>query len=324
MIKSHHARRLLGKAQRSGFNTLFTQAAYWGDKSPRIREARARCDIQYDVPYGEVDGSALNLDIYRPKNVSGKLPILMYVHGGAFTICSKETHRAIALIYARYGYLVFNIDYRLAPEHLFPAAIEDASVAYQWVVNHAADYGGDIDKFCLAGESAGDNLVLGLTAASAHKFEEPYAQAVWQTGVQPVAVKCLMGFLHVSEPQRHVDNPYADVIQRSIARDSARAYLGRDYQQRHPDRAFADPLCLFEEIGRTDRPLPPMFTGVGTADLCCNDTERLERAYAEAGGSIQARYYEDEMHAFHLMPWKKNSIAFWRDGLAFLDKTLKS
>ena len=78
---------------------------------------------------------------------------------------SKDTHRVMALAYARRGYVVFTINYRLGPEHLFPAPLEDASPhALVWVREHCARFGGDPSRLAIAGESAGANLVTALTS----------------------------------------------------------------------------------------------------------------------------------------------------------------
>ena len=79
------------------------------------------------------------LDIYRSTVHPPPWPVVLYVHGGGFRILSKDTHWLMGLIFARRGYLVFNINYRLAPRHTFPAALQDAAAAYAWVVRHAAE-----------------------------------------------------------------------------------------------------------------------------------------------------------------------------------------
>ncbi|MEZ4566278.1 MAG: alpha/beta hydrolase [Desulfobacterales bacterium] len=60
-------------------------------------------------------GYAHQLDIYRPLDMGLPRPVIMYIHGGGFTMCSKDTHQGIALAYADHGYVVFNINYRLPP-----------------------------------------------------------------------------------------------------------------------------------------------------------------------------------------------------------------
>ena len=112
------------------------------------------------------EGTAdITADIHRP--VSRKpAPILIYIHGGAWVSGSSKTHRPIGFGFARHGYLVFNINYRLAPEYPFPTPFEDCVAAIRWVVKNAAKYGGDASRIAIGGDSAGGNL----SAAAARCF----------------------------------------------------------------------------------------------------------------------------------------------------------
>lgn len=103
-------------------------------------------------------GGALRIRIYRPK-ASGRLPVTLYFHGGGFVICGLDTHDNICRCLAqRAETLVVSVDYRLAPEAKFPAAVEDACAALQWLHRHGADIGGDVSRIAVAGDSAGGNL----------------------------------------------------------------------------------------------------------------------------------------------------------------------
>jgi acetyl esterase len=97
--------------------------------------------------------------VYVPTGEPGPRPVLVYFHGGGWVIGSVETHdgtvRAIA---AGSGVTVVSVDYRLAPEHPFPAAIDDALAAIRWVVDHAVDLDVDPARLALGGDSAGGNL----------------------------------------------------------------------------------------------------------------------------------------------------------------------
>lgn len=101
---------------------------------------------------------ALRIRIYRPK-ASGRLPVTLYFHGGGFVICGLDTHDNICRCLAqRAKTLVVSVDYRLAPEAKFPAAVEDACAALRWAHTHAADIDGDMTRLAIAGDSAGGNL----------------------------------------------------------------------------------------------------------------------------------------------------------------------
>jgi hypothetical protein len=85
---------------------------------PRMKQRQSTFDLIEDVEYTRHGGEPLCLDILRPKG-AGPHPVLIYLHGGAFAIGSKRSHRALAAAYAAQGYLVCNVDYRLAPKHPF-------------------------------------------------------------------------------------------------------------------------------------------------------------------------------------------------------------
>ncbi|SVD73276.1 uncharacterized protein METZ01_LOCUS426130, partial [marine metagenome] len=81
--------------------------------------------IEKDIPYVSSSRVEHRLDIIRPKNIQGPLPVMFYIHGGGFRLLSKETHILFAMMFAKKGFVVVNINYRLAPAHPFPAAMED-------------------------------------------------------------------------------------------------------------------------------------------------------------------------------------------------------
>ena len=123
-----------------------TMARIWG-----LRRTR-------NIAYGQED-PAQRLDIWQPLPTGEPRPVLLYIHGGAFRILSKDSHWLMAIRFAIRGYVVVNINYRMAPKHRFPAAVQDAALALHWLHAHIADYGGDPNCVVFAGESAGGNIV---------------------------------------------------------------------------------------------------------------------------------------------------------------------
>src|SRR5690606_7801756 len=140
-----------------------------------------------------------------PVDRDGPLPTVLYVHGGAFRSLSRRTHWLMGLAFARAGFVVANVDYRLAPAHPFPAAVQDVCAAYTWWAAHAADHGGDPGRLVLAGESAGANLVTSLAICAAWRRPEPWARAVFDAGVAPRAVLPACGILQVSRAERFLE-----------------------------------------------------------------------------------------------------------------------
>ncbi len=96
--------------------------------------------------------------VYRPRSEVGALPTVVFFHGGGFVIGDLDTHDLTCRTLAeRCDAVVVSVDYRLAPEHPFPAGVEDAVAATHWAADHLADLGGD-DRLGVAGDSAGGNL----------------------------------------------------------------------------------------------------------------------------------------------------------------------
>jgi acetyl esterase len=106
----------------------------------------------------DLDADGVPVRVYRPSS-DPNLPIVVYLHGGGWTIGSVEQFDPIVRQLAKEARaIVVSVDYRLAPEHPFPAPLDDCWQAVQWVAKHAAEFGGDPTRIALAGDSAGGNL----------------------------------------------------------------------------------------------------------------------------------------------------------------------
>jgi acetyl esterase/lipase len=290
---------------------------------PEAHGVQVLRDLPYRIGHGAHREYHL-LDVYRPVSRPGPWPVVFYVHGGAFSILSKDTHWLMGLVFARFGYMVVNISYRLAPRHPFPAAIEDVCAAWQWLAEHGAAYGGDLRRVAVAGESAGGNLVTALTLATCQRRREPWAQAAWETGLVPSATLPFCALLEVSRPERFAARRRLPFYVAGALRRTSRSYLQRDDHGATID--LADPLVVLERGAAAgfDRPLPAFFVPVGTRDPLLDDTRRLEKALAALNVPCEARYYPGGVHAFHALVWDPAARRCWRDALAFLDRHLRA
>jgi len=117
-----------------------------------------------DVVYRTVDGVSLALDIYLPRT-SGPHPAVLLVHGGGWHGGDKRSFAAYGRILAREGFAAFSVNYRLAPQFHYPAALEDLRCAVKWVREHAGDWGVDPGRIAAVGSSAGGHLVALLGTA---------------------------------------------------------------------------------------------------------------------------------------------------------------
>jgi acetyl esterase len=222
----------------------------------------------------------------------------------------------MGLIFARRGYLVFNINYRLTPRHPYPAALVDAASAYSWVREHIEEWGGDLSRVFLAGESAGGNLATALTISSCYKRPEAAAREVWDTGLVPKAVLPCCGLLQVSDPERRFRRKKLPFFIRDQLLSITEAYLPDGSEGDGLD--LADPLLVLERASAPDRPIPPFFAAVGTKDPLLDDTRRLKRALDALEVPCTAKYYPGEIHAFHALIWRQAARACWREMFDFL------
>jgi acetyl esterase len=155
-------RSVLERMSRAGYPPLYTQtpaqakAAYEAGAGvlevPKARLARVR-----DFSISSRDGHALPARLYAPDDSS--LPVLLYFHGGGFTIGSVASHDVLCRELSRLsGCAVVSLDYRLAPEHRFPTAANDAWDATQWLAAHGGELGIDSTRMAVGGDSAGGTL----------------------------------------------------------------------------------------------------------------------------------------------------------------------
>jgi acetyl esterase len=308
------------------FESLSGLAAFHPQANPR----KHGVTVEKDVPYATEHGADQTLDIYRPASRKGPWPVVFYVHGGGFHLLSKDTHWLMGLMFARFGYLVVNISYRLAPQHPYPAALEDVCLAYRWLADNIEQLGGDRHRVAVAGESAGGNLVTSLALMLAERRAEPFAQAVYDTGLHARAVMPFCAILEVSRPARFAERRKIPRWVDGMMHDIAASYL-RGHELGPGSEAaleLADPLRVIESeaanvSGRFARRLPSFFAPVGTRDPLLDDTRRLARALDELGVPVEARYYPGGIHAFHAFVWDPVARRCWRDALAFLDRHMR-
>lgn len=304
---------------------FFRGMAGLGSLHPRARPSRHGVEVLRDIAYFQSGKEHHDLDVYRPAGMKPgeKLPALLYVHGGGFHILSKDTHWVMGIAFARARFVVFSVNYRLAPTHRFPAAVEDVCEAYRWVCEHAAEYGGDASRLVLAGESAGANLVTALTVAACYARSEPYAKRVFETGIAPSAVLPACGILQVTDSQRFARR--LPKMQRFVAdriEEVTKIYLGTHERQpgEHPELDFADPLLVFERREPPVRPIPPFFVPCGTADPLLDDSRRLASALRSMSVPVDQPVYPGEVHAFHAFVFREQARQCWKDTFTFLDQ----
>jgi acetyl esterase len=280
--------------------------------------------VHRDVAYAEPGDSAHRLDVYIPSRQPRPLPVVMYVHGGGFSMLSKDTHRVMALAFARRGYLTFNVNYRLSPRHRYPAALEDVCEALLWVQARCEEYGGDGARIAIAGESAGGNLVTALACASAIRRPEPFARRVFEAGVGLRAVVATYPFLDLTDIDRFLLHPRLSFVVKGTMHDAAVSYVGHDVHRVARRAPLCSPLLVIERAATTDRPLPAFFTNAGTRDPLLPQAKRLKAALDRLGVPCEMHVSPGELHGFDAMVWRRAAVVKWRRVYKFLEEHLES
>jgi acetyl esterase/lipase len=208
---------------------------------------------------------------------SNQQGIILYLHGGAYCICSPRTHRSLTASLARESQMdVYVPDYRLAPEHAFPAGIDDCVEAYQYLL--AQGYQGH--QITLAGDSAGGGLVMATMLRIQHgNLAQPGALVL----ISPLADQCL--------PRRkRVSDGIDSLLRWSNLQASAHSYL-----QGHDAR---DPLVspVFANLSH----FPPMLIQVGSDEILLEDARTLFQIAKQYKVDVTLKEYQDAWHVFQL------------------------
>ncbi|WP_254544711.1 alpha/beta hydrolase [Halomarina pelagica] len=257
-------------------------------------------------PVGEVvdrtilgEGGDLPIRTYVPEG-EGPFPVTMFFHGGGFVSGSLESHDQLCRALANAtGAAVVAVDYRLAPEHPFPAAVEDAYTATQWVAENADEFEGDASRLAVAGDSAGGNLAA-VVAQMTRDRDGPDLQ--YQLLLYPT-VSSHMDWPSVEE------NGQGYFITAEDLEWFDDQYFENDIDAMN---VYASPLLAAEL-----EDLPPATVVTAGFDPLRDQGVAYAERLEEAGVEVTHRHYDDVIHAFVQMATKP--FSFERSAEAFDD-----
>ena len=267
------------------------------DESQGATEGRRRSFEQMtdgftiDVParYSRVNAGGVTAEWVTAEGASDSR-VVLYFHGGGYIIGSPRTHRAMMAHLSRdSASRVLALDYRLAPEHPFPAPVEDSVAAYRWLLAE----GFDPARITLGGDSAGGGLTvaalvqiryLGLPLPAAGVCVSPWVD--------------MEGLGESMETRAEAD----PMVGKENLMISAKTYLGGA----DPRAPIAAPL--YADL----RGLPPILIQVGDAEVLLDDSTRLAGVAREAGVEVQMDVWDDMIHVWHvfapILPEGKQAI----------------
>jgi len=228
-------------------------------------------------PAGEI-----GVRVYRPPGAGADAPVVLYFHGGGFAVGDLDTHDGTSREHAvGAAAVVVSVDYRLAPEHPYPAAVDDAWAATQWVAEHGADLGADSSRLAVAGDSAGGNLAAVI------------AQRARDAGGPPIAFQLLWypATMWDETLASYTENASAPVLDRAAVLAFSRWYA--------PDADFTDPEPGLAP-GRAQQlsGLPPAYIAVAGHDPLRDDGIRYAELLTAAGVAAEFHNAETLVHGY--------------------------
>jgi acetyl esterase/lipase len=233
------------------------------------------------------------LDIYAPRDASGPLPILLFVHGGSWKDGYRGGYEFVGRTFAARGYLALVMDYRLMPESRFPAFVEDAARALAWAEKEGQRFGGDPKRIFAVGHSAGAyNLSMAI-------LNQKYLEGA---GVNPSLIRAVATLA----------GPF-DFL--PLETKTTIATFGRE-----PDLAVTQPI----NYARADVPPFLLMTGTDDTTVKPKNSRALDKKLREEGATSQLREYEGVGHVGILMalakPFRSKAKPVLEDILAFFAK----
>lgn len=252
------------------------------DKKPTLAESRASLEemarvfpVEEDVRVEPVEAGGVSGEWVAAPNAEAQR-VLLYLHGGGYAIGSAASHRAmVGRISRAAGARALSLDYRLAPEHPHPAALEDAQAAYRWLLAQ----GTEPERIVIGGDSAGGGLTLAALVALRDAGLPLPAGAVclspWtDLAVTGESITTKAGEDPMIQPQQL--GPYVE-------------YYAAGQDPRHP---LISPL--YADLAG----LPPLLIQVGTAEILLDDSARLAERASAAGVAVTYEPWEKMIHVW--------------------------
>jgi monoterpene epsilon-lactone hydrolase len=253
------------------------QAATLEQQRAAFEQMAAMLPVDADIKREAVTANGVKSEwVSAPEADSGRA--ILYLHGGGYVIGSINTHRSLAARLSRAAKArVLVIDYRLAPEHPFPAAVDDSVAAYRWMMAQ----GLKPSRIAVAGDSAGGGLTAAtLVAIRDAKLPVPAAGALLSPWVDMEGIGESMTTKDSVDPMVHKEGLLG----------MAKAYLGG----KNPRTPLAAPL--YAELAG----LPPLLIQVGTSETLLDDASRLAERAKKAGVNVTYEPWQNMIHVWQL------------------------
>jgi acetyl esterase/lipase len=236
------------------------------------------------VPGSQGD-PAVRVRVYREIDQPNKLPALFWIHGGGYVMGDiEQDDRLMKQMVKRIGCVAVSVDYRVAPEHPFPAPVEDCYAGLKWLFGHTDELGVEPSRIAIGGPSGGGGLAAGLALLARDRKE---VHVAFQLLIYP-----MIDDRNVTPASYAITDPR--VWNRESNRLGWKAYLGRD-------GGGADVSPYAAAARATDLTnLPPTYISVGTLDLFVDENIEYAQRLMQAGVAIELHVYPGAFHGFDL------------------------
>lgn len=272
-------------------------------------DSSASFDVEsFDRTYRTGQGRDWPVRIYRP-NGPGPFPVLVDVHGGAWTRGTYRNNENVDTALAATGVLVMALEFRQSPTHIYPAQVQDVNYGTRWAKTHAAEFGGDPDNVGGLGTSSGGHSLM----LSALRYDDPRyaAEAVPGGAGRDASLRyAITGWPVLDSHARYL-----------YAKEAGIARLMEPSESYFPDEDAMQEGSPQQSLDRGDfRALPPLLILQGTADdnVPLEISERFVASYTEKGGEVERVLFPDMPHAFVQNPGPETdrAIACMKEFLA--------
>jgi acetyl esterase len=225
--------------------------------------------------------SPVGARLYTPKGLPEGSPLVVFYHGGGWVIGDLDSHDGMVRYLAEQaGVRVLSVDYRLAPEHPFPAAVDDSVTAFRYAVAHAGELGADPDAIAVAGDSAGGNLAAVVCHVTAR-----------DRTTRPAFALLIYPGVDASTRRRSRDLFGNGLLLTDEDMDWFRGHYAPDPEQSTDPRLS---VLLSEHLAD----FPPTYITVGGFDPLRDEAQALGAKLADAGVPVVLRLHPDLIHGF--------------------------
>ncbi|WKA55108.1 alpha/beta hydrolase [Planococcus shixiaomingii] len=270
---------------------------------PNMEAIEKEVHVIKDLAYGKTKNSLL--DIYHPIHTTEPLPVILWIHGGGYVSGSKDSRQNYGMALANAGYVVANIDYALAPDQLYPGPVLQANAALEFLALHAKEYGGDMSRIFIGGDSAGSQIASQIAAVISNKTLakamdiQPAIQSQYLQGA------LLMCGLYNMETVRATGFPNIDLF--------LNTYTGSDQFE-----SFSR-IHELSTVNQITPDYPPVFITVGDGDPFSSQAQELVQALESENVAVDSVFFEGSGKGLkHEYQYALDTV----DGQETLEKTL--